>query len=337
MLQVAGSTQLAAGHGLHRDVLPSVSWVHLVDEGRGPGVTGGSITRVACRDRGVRRGSAPSGSARNTMACTTPSAMVKSNSTIAWPRWNHAAPGRSSTVTARAAWAAPLKKVATSLAAVHAVRSSSPAGVSVGPNGHIRCQQLHQAMELSFASGRHEGVDDLPVGQACPPAQGCLTFARARDASLRAATGVVSRMLAIVLNSKPKLSCRTKATRSCGERRSSTAWRAMPTVSASTTSSAGSGAWSTSGSSAWGTGRVGLQPIQTQPGRHGGEPGGQVLDLRVRALHAQPRLLDEILGLDAVADHARRQAHQPWTLGLEGVGLVHGSTFPRRSTRPGDD
>ena len=60
----------------------------------------------------------------------------------------------------------------------------------------------------------------------------------ARDASLRAATDVVSRTAAIVENSKPKLSCRTNATRSWAERRSSTAWRATPTVSAIATSSA---------------------------------------------------------------------------------------------------
>ena len=43
---------------------------------------------------------------------------------------------------------------------------------------------------------------------------GWRTLARAREASLRAATGVVSRTAAIVGNSKPKLSCSTNATRS---------------------------------------------------------------------------------------------------------------------------
>jgi hypothetical protein len=66
------------------------------------------------------------------------------------------------------------------------------------------------------------------------------TLARAREAILRAATGVVSSIEAIESKSTPKLSCSTKATRSAGVRRSSTTCNAMPTVSASTTSSAGS-------------------------------------------------------------------------------------------------
>ena len=43
-----------------------------------------------------------------------------------------------------------------------------------------------------------------------------MTLPRAREASLRAAAGVVLRTTAIVWNSKPKPPCSTKATRSRG-------------------------------------------------------------------------------------------------------------------------
>jgi len=83
---------------------------------------------------------------------------------------------------------------------------------------------------------------------------GWVTLARAREASLRAAAGVVSRTAAIVGNSKPKLSWSTKATRSRGESRSSTTCRARPTVSASATSAAGSLTVGLSSTSPTGTG-----------------------------------------------------------------------------------
>jgi len=77
---------------------------------------------------------------------------------------------------------------------------------------------------------------------------------RAREASLRAVTLVVSSTWAMVSKSKPKLSCSTKATRSLGVSRSSRTCSAMPTASANARSSAGSGATPGTSMAAWGWG-----------------------------------------------------------------------------------
>ena len=155
--------------------------------------------------------------------------------------------------------------------------------------------------------------------------RGWVTLARAREASLRAATGVVSRTAAMVGNSKPKLSWSTKATRSRGESRSSTTCRARPTVSASATSSAGSSRGRPRArrrrrgrgcGSAAGRGRAGWSRSSARPEGSRSRASGRV--------QPQPRLLHDVLGLGVVAEHPARDPHQSWSLGLEHVRLVHG-------------
>jgi len=48
------------------------------------------------------------------------------------------------------------------------------------------------------------------------------------------------------------------------------------------------------------------------------------VDLLVGALQAQPRLLDDVLGLGGVAQQPRRETGQARSLGLEGLGEQHG-------------
>src|SRR5450759_3479867 len=154
------------------------------------------------------------------MACTRPPSMVKSKTTLAAPRWNQAAPGRPPTKTGSAALALPLKNVATSsrTSICRGVPTSTAASTA---DGGVGCEQSKQPVEVTVLGCGHEGVDHFPVGQTVLE-MGLGDLARAREASLRAAAGVVSRTAAIVGNSKPKLSWSTKATRSSGEKRSST-------------------------------------------------------------------------------------------------------------------
>ena len=90
------------------------------------------------------------------------------------------------------------------------------------------------------ADGRVSAVARLGLKTGERVTIGAATFARAREASLRAAAGLVSSRSAIIGNSKPKLSWSTKATRSLGVSRSRTTWRATATVSARTEWAAGS-------------------------------------------------------------------------------------------------
>jgi hypothetical protein len=63
-----------------------------------------------------------------------------------------------------------------------------------------------------------------------------------------------------------------------------------------------------------------LEPVQTEPDRDGRQPGGQVVDVGVGAVQAQPRLLGDVLGLGVVAEDASGQADEAGALGAEGIG-----------------
>ena len=105
------------------------------------------------------------GSARKVIARTWPSATSKSKTTAASPRRNQADAGRSPTKTAIAAWALPLKKVATSSRpSIGGGRAGQDRGL-VGADHRVGREQLQQPLEVAAAGGGHEGVDDLPVGQ----------------------------------------------------------------------------------------------------------------------------------------------------------------------------
>ena len=78
------------------------------------------------------------------------------------------------------------------------------------------------------------------AGSATPSGRAPRTRRRARLASWRVASGVRSTIGAISSNGTPKLSWRTKASRSAGESVSSTTSRARPTESASSASCSGS-------------------------------------------------------------------------------------------------
>ena len=129
--------------------------------------------------------------------------------------------------------AAPSKNAAT-CSRPDPLRRPQRDGGGVGRDEDVGGQQLEQAGEVAAARRGQEGVDDPPVGERVLRG-GRTTFARARDASLRAAASVVPSVCAIVPKAKPKLSCRTKATRSAGLSRSSTTCSARATVSASAT------------------------------------------------------------------------------------------------------
>ena len=92
----------------------------------------------------------------------------------------------------------------------------SAAGGRIGGDRHVGSEQFQQPGEVTFACGGHEGVHDLPVGEGSSGAAG-RTLARAREASLRAATVVVSSIEAMTSKSTPKLSCSTKVHRSRGQ------------------------------------------------------------------------------------------------------------------------
>ena len=67
----------------------------------------------------------------------------------------------------------------------------------------------------------------------------------------------------------------------------------------------------------------GAEPVETQPGRHRGQPAREVGDVLLGPPQPQPRLLDDVLRLDVVAEDAPGDADQARPLGLEGRGLVH--------------
>ena len=95
-------------------------------------------------------------------------------------------------------------------------------------------------------------------------------------------------------------------------------------MSASATSSAGSLTVSAGLDVLHGDGGAGAQPVEAQPGGHGRQPGRQAVDLGVRPVQPQPRLLHDVLGLGVVAEHPARDRDQAWSFSLEHVRLVHG-------------
>ena len=105
----------------------------------------------------------------------------------------------------------------------------------------VGVEHLEQCLEVTGAGGCKECVDDAPlllgvgVGGGTDPR----TRRRARLASWRAASGLRPEISPISLKGTPNMSCSTKATRSAGERFSSTTSIASPIESASSTSSAG--------------------------------------------------------------------------------------------------
>src|SRR5699024_1898613 len=72
-----------------------------------------------------------------------------------------------------------------------------------------------------------------------------------------------------------------------------------------------------------GHGRSAAQPVQAQPGGDGGQPGGEVLDVLVRALQPQPGLLDDVLRLARVRQDAcgERDQARPVPFELRGALL----------------
>ncbi len=69
---------------------------------------------------------------------------------------------------------------------------------------------------------------------------------------------------------------------------------------------------------------LGTEPVQAQARGHRGQPAGEVRDLLLGALQAQPRLLHDVLSLDVVVEHPSRETHQARPFGLEGGDLIHG-------------
>ena len=173
------------------------------------------------------------------MPVTTPSSTVKSKRTIARPRWYQAAPGRSSTRVGRAAAAAPSNIAAT--ASRPSIRSGVPvatAAASAVTRTSGASSRSRRRRSPPRAASRKASTTSQSAG--VPPGPAARILARAREASFRVATGELSSIAAIVAKSNPKVSWSTNETRSAGVNRSSTTWRATPTVSASATSSAGS-------------------------------------------------------------------------------------------------
>jgi len=112
----------------------------------------------------LRTPASTAGSARNAIRVTTPSSTVKSKATLASPRWTHAAPGRCSTKTDNAAFAAPLKKCdllppGDALGRAHRDRCGVPG------HDHVGSQQAQQPTEIATSSRSEERVDHLPVGE----------------------------------------------------------------------------------------------------------------------------------------------------------------------------
>lgn len=59
------------------------------------------------------------------------------------------------------------------------------------------------------------------------------------------------------------------------------------------------------------------ESVEAESRRHGRQPGGQAVDLGARALQPQPRLLDDVLGLGVVTEHLGGDAGETRPLGLE--------------------
>src|SRR5664279_2466610 len=197
VLEVAGPAQVPAGHDLHVGsflvwcldlacCLDHVRGCGCADDGDGPGQP-----RGVPRSRRATREST-SGAARKVMACTRPSSTVKSKTTLAAPRWNQALAGRSPTKTGSADWALPLKKVATawrpSICRGVPTRTAASSAVTTASGARSRNNRskspfLAAAMKASTTSQSARWSSGW----------GWVTLARAREASLRAAAGVVSR------------------------------------------------------------------------------------------------------------------------------------------------
>jgi hypothetical protein len=82
-----------------------------------------------------------------------------------------------------------------------------------------------------------------------------------------------------------------------------------------------------------GAGAAGPQHVQADPGHHGGEPAGEVGDVRgVAAAEAHPGLLHGVLGLVGGAEDAPGHGTQVRPVGLEPVrqGIRHVVTLLRR-------
>jgi len=73
---------------------------------------------------------------------------------------------------------------------------------------------------------------------------------------------------------------------------------------------------------------LGPQPVQAQAGGDGRQPPRQVLDVGARAVQAQPRLLDDVLGLGRVAQQATGDPQQPRSLSLVTRSPIHSGHTP---------
>ena len=194
----------------------------------------------------------------------------------------------------------PVEEVRDRAAPDDPLRRAGQHGGVVGCDHDVRGEQREQPVELATPGGGHEGVHDLPVGQRRVHRRRPQLGTRPRrELASRGGGGVedlgdrgeLDREAVVQHEGHPLLGRqaveheRERSPHLAGEHH-------LVGGVESTDRVLGEGAGVVDEHRA-----AYAQTVEAQPAGHRGEPGGEVVDLCVGAVPAQPRLLDDVLGL----------------------------------------